>query len=798
MSQSAVLADKHRLSAAIANPRGIAFNFFPVELDTTVVPVWVGKWESREITEGLSDSVPGMVTWRDPTDASRMYAWHAQTHHEQPPAGLKAVTVELTELPQLYEKLIADAVERRFRELGFSKKRFAYVNYAKESILASLPALGGLTSEPIGIYPKILTDVFFTKDASDKLVIGLVVDVLYTTRLDVAASEWIAAGLREEVVGGYVCLLPDAPEVATYPHCVGKVIGRVEQVQGTQAVLADRREAGLVKVALTSVAPEPTRANLSAYLIARYQAAYTAGETELQRTLQNLVQPHSRHRLTDAVVHRRLQPTADPETGDPRGLQILPGIGLRFGAMTEASEEAFPVRKLNPPAYQFYGTGSQSERRVDQGLIKHGPYDFERMRRRSRPRILVITPAANKGEVQLATQKLLNGVPTRQNVFRGLRKMYRLPNLEVTTALANVNARAPMAGYAEAVQEAVSEAQERGERFDLVITVIHAAHRNLPDSENPYFQIKSLVLSLLGIPAQMITVEKLRQNDYNLQYTLNTMALTCYAKLGGTSHVLRLPDDEADTPTELVFGIGRSVTRHNGNRFGEAQETIGFTTVFRANGEYLYNDCTPYCAGTEYQRQFEATIRRAVETVASFEQLSEDAPIRLVFHVPRRPGSKEVAAILNAVGKLPRYKVEFALLHVNEDHSFQLFDRSNRPKEDGTKTHAYLPQRGLSLRLGPRERLVTFVGPDQYKGRGSPTPLRLTLHPKSTFKDAEHLTQQLYQLSFMSARSLTPGIKPVTLAYAEQLAFITGRLRGVQTWAVEMITSKLGQKLWYI
>ena len=790
MSTSAVLVPEQPTNSATANSAGIVFNFFPVEVGPSKVPVWVGRWQSPEDAARLCEGLPGLVTWRDPSDASRMYAWHPTQVVKAPPAILSEVTVELAESPQLLEKLIADAVGRRFVELGFTEKRGAYVNYAKDSILASIPALAETSRESIGIYPKIITNVFFTKDARERLVIGLVVDVLYTTRLDIPASEWLAAGLGDAVLGGYVSLLPGSPEAAAFPACEGRVVGRVERIQGEHALLADRREADLLKVHLTSIAPEPTRQNLAAYLMARHEKAYSRGEVELQRKLQDLVQPHSRHRLIDAVVHRRLQAAGD--------LQLLPGITLRFGAMADASRAAFPIRQLNPPMFRYYGMGNSPERRIDKGLIKEGPYDTDRMRRRPPPRLLVLVPEANKGEVQIAVQKFLNGVQSNKDVFRGLRAMYRLPNLQVVTATASLNPRSPMVGYAECIQAAASEAQARGEHFDLVITIIHNAHRSLPDSENPYFQIKSLVLSLLGVPTQMVTIEKLRQRDYDLQYTLNTMALTCYAKLGGTSHVLRLPEEDDGTPTELVFGIGRSVTRQDGNRFGDTQETIGFTTVFRANGEYLYNDCTPYCAGKEYQRQMEETIRRAVEAVAGFEQLPEGAPIRLIFHVPRRPGSKEVDVVLNAVAKLPRYNVEFALVHVNEDHSFQIFDRSNRPTTSAGKTHAYLPKRGISLRLGPRERLVTFIGPDQYKGRGSPTPLRLTLHAKSTFKDVEHVTQQLYQLSFMSARSLTPGIKPVTITYAEQLAAITGRLRGVQSWTVEMITSKLGKKLWYI
>ena len=333
----------------------------------------------------------------------------------------------------------------------------------------------------------------------------------------------------------------------------------------------------------------------------------------------------------------------------------------------------------------------------------------------------------------------------------------------------------------------------------MVLTVISETHRRLPDSENPYFQTKALALITEHVPTQAITIEKLRKPDKDLQYILNTMALACYAKLGGTSHVLKLPAMDSSSATELVFGIGRSIQRMT--RFGDPEETIGFTTVFRANGEYLYNDCTPYADAASYERALEDTIRRTVEKVAAFEQLQEGAALRLIFHVPRRPGHREERPILNAIGKLAKYKIEFALVHVNDDHHLQLFDLDNknptawgRPKPEAM----LLPARGWSIAIGPRERLVTFVGPSQYRGNGTPTPLRITLDKRSTFKDVDYVTKQLYLLSFMSVRSLNPGILPATIIYSERLAELTGHLRSVQAWTVELIHQHLARKLWFI
>ncbi|HEU4630497.1 MAG TPA: Piwi domain-containing protein [Gemmatimonadaceae bacterium] len=787
--------------AGAAAAAGLTLNLFPATYSSDSVAVWVGRWTTPEDAAALADRVPGLVTWRDPDDAARMYAWHPREVVDLTAQRFAPVTVRLDESPRLFQRLTEDAVAARLASLGFTAKGGGWVNFRKPGLVASVPALAEACDSSVGIYPKIVPEAFITRDAAQRVTVALVVDVLYTTRLDITAAEWQAAGLGSELRDVYVTLLAGTPEAARHPDLVGRVVGCVDTVCGDRVLLTDLRDRTLPEVALTSVAPEATRANLMRYLLARYEKAFAAGERELTRLLRDLVRPKTRFDYARAFIFQRLQPGQGALAG---GLPVLPGVTIRFGEPTPASDEAFPVRRLGEPEYSFDRAGNRFAYRIDKGLQQHGPYDSRQMS--DRPlRLLVVAPVENKGDVTLGLQKLLAGVKTQKNVFTGLRTMYRLNKLQVTQVYADKAAGGPAARYATAIRRALEEAPPApaGEpAFHLVLTVITEEHKRLPDSENPYFQTKALVLTMprLNVPTQAVTVEKLRADDGNLQYILNTMAVAIYAKLGGTSHVLKLPADSEDAPTELVFGVGHAVRRVG--RFGEAEETVGFATVFRANGEYLYNDSTPYCDAGAYERELEKTILRVVDQVVRYEQLADDARLRLIFHVPRRPGRREEQAILNAVGKLPRFRIEFALVHVNDDHHLQLFDtRATQPRTyqgQPKPEAALLPARGLSVAIGPRERLVTFIGVDQYRGHGSPTPLRLTLHRRSTFTDLDYLTRQLYLLSFMSAGSLTPGVAPVTITYARRLAFLTGRLRGVQQWAVDLIHQKLGRRLWMV
>jgi hypothetical protein len=773
----------------------LVLNVFPVEFSADKASIWIGRWESAEAAQALQNDFPGLRTWRDTTDGSRLYIWYADAPGKVPP-GFQQVTIALDEAPQFFERILTEAVERRLNSLGFERKGNGFVNYGKGGLFAAVPALAGATDDAIGIFPKVITRVFFSKDARGALLFGLVVDVVYTTRMDVSAAEWIEAGLTDSLLGKYVVLIKSSAEAQRIPDLAARVIGRIDGIRDGRCVLGDLRDARLSEIPLDAIAPEPTRPNLDTFLMARYEKAFTAGEEQLTKTLRNLVRPKTRYKYARAVVLERLQ-GADGSISLP----ILSELNVRFSDMLRIAPETIPARRLLEPEYSFDAAGNNFARRVDSGLRKFGPYDA--VQQRNRPvRLLVVAPAENKGDVRVAIQKLLEGVKTQQDVFSGLKKMYRLHDLKVTFADVALSTGSAMKGYADAVHRALRDAAPAapGEpKFHLIVTIIREAHRALRDSENPYFQSKAVALVADGIPTQAVTIEKLRQKDYDLQYILNTMALACYAKLGRTSHVLKLPPAVRDTPTELVFGVGRSFAKVD--RFGEREEVVGFATVFRANGEYLYNDSTPYCDDVNYERALEETIKRTVDAVARFEQLPDNSPLRLIFHVPRRPGRREERAILNAVGKIPKFNIEFALVHVNDDHDMHLFDLANTNPQTmrGPKREAsLLAPRGMSVSIGPRERLVTFVGVDQYRGHGSPSPLRITLDRRSTFQDIEYVTQQLFFLSFMNAGSLNPGVAPVTIAYAERLAALTGRLRGVQQWTVELIQDRLGRRLWFI
>src|SRR5436190_12039764 len=119
----------------------LALNLFPAILTDTKARVWSGRWSDPAGADALRESVPGLVTWRDRDDGSRMYLWRPHEPLERAPSEFQEVTVALEESPQLFERLIRDAVQERLIQLGFTEKGHGFVNYGRPSLLAEVPAL---------------------------------------------------------------------------------------------------------------------------------------------------------------------------------------------------------------------------------------------------------------------------------------------------------------------------------------------------------------------------------------------------------------------------------------------------------------------------------------------------------------------------------------------------------------------------------------------------------------------------------------------------------------------------------
>jgi len=413
----------------------------------------------------------------------------------------------------------------------------------------------------------------------------------------------------------------------------------------------------------------------------------------------------------------------------------------------------------------------------------------------AKPRVLVLAPDMFKGQVEQFIDQFRSGIRGCEPTYNGFAKKYRLDGVEIVSRHFPWRNGAAKDAYYNATIDALDDSTD----FTLCFIVIREDFKRLTATENPYYICKAQLLAH-GIVVQDLRIETLRQPESNLQWSLNTVALASYAKLGGAPFVLKARQVQQH---ELVFGIGRSIERPPGSRLGAAKQIIGFTTVFRSDGDYLLNTCTPYSTFSDYARRLEDIIKRTVEEVVAIEGIADGEPIRVIFHVYKRTGRREVDAVHNAIAKLTRYSIEFALLHINDSHGFLLFDRTNPGSmgRDGQRNEstALIPPRQLMVEIGPRERLINFIGPQQYRRRGMPGPLRVTLDRVSTYRDLDSLAQQVYDFSFVSYRTFNPGIEPVTVRYATLMANLNSRLhQAAPAWNEDLVRTKLKRTLWFI
>jgi hypothetical protein len=130
--------------------------------------------------------------------------------------------------------------------------------------------------------------------------------------------------------------------------------------------------------------------------------------------------------------------------------------------------------------------------------------------------------------------------------------------------------------------------------------------------------------------------------------------------------------------------------------------------------------------------------------------------VRLVFHVFKPLKDIEAQAVKRLVeGLVSDCCVEFAFLHVSEQHGWMLFDRHSEDVQDWQGADPQLEDGGRastcqavatpSRSVGRRS--LTTVGPRglMIPLQGAPRLLLLKLHRESTFQDPEYLAGQLYR-----------------------------------------------------
>jgi hypothetical protein len=683
----------------------IILNLFPIMFDQPSFEVFRTTYEQGK-EERLKNTLKGYGVWRE---ADKIFVWKRNSDVKTADmSGFENVELRLNDNPKLVSKMVREATYATMGELGFTKipGRFGDFTFAKFSPAANFISVDKncKTDERVGIFPRVIIETFFTS-FSDSVIYGLVVDFMTVNKLEIPMDEFYKLGIDCSDLYVKLMLPENSQTERDLSFFNDRVVGKFKAMKDGVLGLSEVKEGFPSWIEAKYCFPEPTRNNINRYLLTVHEKDYRSFQNSYFQSIENFVKLETRYKYCESLI-QRITEKCPMDVSDKLKIRISPSYPL-----SEDKTEFKPIMLLNPQ-FCFDYASKKLNYRPDDGLNKFGPYDTETFSQHKELKVLVISP-------ENFIKQLENGIKTKEAAFqKGFPGKYKLKGISFKDQYFYLKEANPGNSYKEFCLKTMKENSE----YDLALVVISEQYKKLKTRGNPYYIAKSVLLNH-KIPVQDITIEKIKSGLYSLQYILNNLALACYAKIGGTPWVLRAKDT---VRPEFIIGVDTAEIRDS--KLAQKKRIVGYTTMFKSNGDYLLGECIPYAKFDEYDEKLKETIVNNISLIAENENYKEGEELRLIFHVFKNTGEKEVSAITKAIKELEKYRIEYALAHINTTHNFKLFDKlqlGSKPitRYDGTKipiSTNYIPQRKLMVYLGPRERLVNLTGPNQYKGRGVP------------------------------------------------------------------------------
>ena len=203
---------------------------------------------------------------------------------------------------------------------------------------------------------------------------------------------------------------------------------------------------------------------------------------------------------------------------------------------------------------------------------------------------------------------------------------------------------------------------------------------------------------------------------------------------------------------ELVVGLGS--TSISDSKLGARQRMVGITTMFTSEGRYLLGNMSNAVPFEDYGKAVVEMLTSSIERARSDMNWQKGDEVRLIFHSFKPLKDIEADAVKAVAVSLKDYHVDFAFLHVAQDHDTVLFDSDN----PGAKSFAagmargvdvmkgeFAPMRGTYLTLNKSNAILSLTGSREVKKPtdGLPYPVLLHLHRSSTFSGLWILTLPL-------------------------------------------------------
>lgn len=683
------------------------------------------------------------------------------------------------------EALIGEVTAMRFKLSAFARPAFVS-RYPQHDLLAQAAGDQRGALAAVHVYPEYKLDSRVSGPASQP---GVIVGLRTRCEIDLTVAELMELGV--DVEGRYV--LAETGEVPFNPdldeHVYRRLAGAVESVRDGRLYLSDAQV--LTEVEAGKAWLEGRRENLQDVM-----AALTGGRHA--RVLEMLEEAKFGLLGADGRLNRIMALARRLAAAGP--LKIANGVHAEVGlpAGSEAGDGGgggLASAKFYEPTFVFDPGGDKTDKSAQKGLAEFGPFDSQFFTPR-RPRITVLTPRAFQGTVEVFMDRFRRGVPDSKAYAQGFARKYRLADCDVIVEPFDAGPR-----DAAAYRAACLAVAEMSDRPHLAFVITSEEQEGLQGDDSPYLVAKAALMGQ-GIPVQELQVETIRRAD--LAPTLDTIALQCYAKLGGIPFVIAAPRTIAH---ELVIGIGSAHVKPS--RFADPERVVGITTVFSADGNYILSNMSREADYERYPEELLRALRGCIDDVKKRNAWQPEDAIRLIFHVFKPLKETEAEAVKRLVsGLLSEFRsVEFAFVHVSDEHDWALFDTTGpglgnwrMPSGSRMPKARSVPQRGHAVAVSHSEILLTVTGPYDVKlpTQGLPRPLLLRLHPSSTFTDIEYLAGQAFRFTALSWRRFYPSGTPVTILYSDLIASLLGRLRHVRNWNADVISTSFRTSRWFL
>lgn len=728
----------------------------------------------------------------------------------QPVLGDSFELVQISKHLSLYRDLVRNALISHFAEMGREVTDFAPIelisNHPGDDFLRT--AAADLPCPPwLSVKPVYELDVRVFRLGNGDPFVGVAVNVRSRKRILATCDVLLKQGLN--LTGVYVSTEQERTDHRVAPRW--ELMGRVAEVDGERLILDDARE-GVTEVGASSARVETRHAvfqdclqnvfGKSAQRIEDFmEEALTAlrvGPARLEKIekLLDYLGAHSLQVLPKASVtferffeersHER--PSRSIEVDEKtRGLMLQMRNGHAFP----------PVASAPPPTFIFDPTGNRTDNVKPRGLDLWGPYTSETFTP-SRPKICVICQADRKGEVEQFLGKFKDGVTPGTGKWppfkKGLVRGYGLEGVEVKFfEVYGVTASA----YQKAVQQAL-EAQGDGEfRWNLAMVQTDASSHGLYGDQNPYLTTKASFLAQ-QIAVQEFEAETMEYRGIQLEYALSNMALASYSKLGGIPWLLK---SDPTIAHELVIGMGSCYV--SDGRLGERQRIVGVVSMFNGTGMYFVSSLSKAVPIEDYQSALLSALEAGITKARKDMNWQKGDHMRLVFHSFKPMKEVEADAVKHLAAQLTDFDVEYAFVHVAENHPYLVFDTEQQGvfDRDTQRTKGiFASPRGSYIKISDREILLTLTGVNEVKkpSDGMPRPILLKLHHQSTFTDMTYLAKQTSNFANHSWRSFLPASMPITIAYSQQIARLLGNLALLPKWNPDVMLGRLVRSRWFL